>query len=135
LMARLERHTQGLKDNPHAHILHMAVPVKTTLLRFDRFGETWAAISLSLLLFGIVALVFLAPEFLAAGLVIITILFVVLESILRGAFIQTVAQITAMLAMISAVILFIHFWFWILIGALLAAAIFLLLQRLRELIG
>lgn len=135
LTERLKRHRKGLKDSPHAHIRHMAVPVKTTLLRFDRVGETWAAISLSLLLFGIVALIFLAPQYLVAGLAIITILFVVLESILRGAFTQTVGQITALLAMISGLILIFHFWFWILIGALLAAATFLLLQRLRELVG
>jgi hypothetical protein len=135
LTERLKRHRKGLKDSPHAHIRHMAVPVKTALLRFDRIGETWAAISLSMLLFGIVALVFLAPQYLLAGLGIITILFIVLESILRGAFVQTVGQITALLAMICGLILISHFWFWILIGLLLAAATFLLLQRLRELTG
>src|SRR5258706_12538502 len=135
LMERLKRHRKGLKDDPHAHIRHMALPVKTALMRFDRVGETWAAISLSLLLFGIVALVLLNSPYLLAGLAIITLLFVVLESILRGAFIQTVGQITALLAMISGLILVFHFWFWILIGALLAAATFLLLQRLRELAG
>ena len=78
LSERLRRLQQGLKDGPHAHITHMAVPVKTALLRFDRVGETWAAISLSLLLFGVVALVFLAPQYLWGGLAIITLLFVVL---------------------------------------------------------
>jgi len=66
---------------------------------------------------------------------IIVLLFVVLESILRGAFIQTVAQITALLAMVSGLILLLHFWNYILVGALLAVAIFLLWQRLRELMG
>lgn len=135
LTERLKRHRQGLKDSPHAHIRHMALPVKTTLLRFDRIGETWAAISLSLLLFGIVALFLLNSQYLLGGLVVITLLFVVLESILRGAFIQTVGQITALLAMLSGLILFFHFWYWILIATLLAAASFLLLQRLRELTG
>jgi hypothetical protein len=135
LSERLRRLQQGLKDGPHAHIQHMAVPVKTALLRFDRVGETWAAISLSLLLFGLVALVFLAPQYLWGGLAIITLLFVVIESILRGAFVQTVGQITALLAMVSGLILLFHFWKMILIGALLAVALFLLLQRLRELTG
>jgi hypothetical protein len=133
LTERLKRHRQGLRDDPQAHIRHMAVPVKTAMLRFDRVGETWAAISLSLLLFGIVALIFFAPGYLLTGLGIIVLLFIVLESILRGAFIQTVAQLTMLLALVSGVILFFHFWFPILIGVLLAAAIFLLLQRMREL--
>ena len=42
---------------------------------------------------------------------------------------------TVLLAVIASVILFLHFWFWILIGMLLAVASFLLYQRLRELTG
>jgi hypothetical protein len=83
----------------------MAVPVKTALMRFDRVGETWAAISLNLLPFGFVALVFIDRQRLLAELTIITLLFIVIESILRGAFVPTVGQITAMLGMISGTIL------------------------------
>jgi hypothetical protein len=133
LTGRLERQKKGILDDPRAHIRHLAMPVKTSRMRFDRFAETWAAVSLSLLLFGIVALVFFAPHYLAAGLAIITLLFIVTESILRGAFIQTVSQLTALLAVIGSVILLIHFWFWILMAALLAIAVFLMFQRLREL--
>ena len=113
--------------------LHPQLAQHVAHMRFDRFAETWAAISLSLLLFGIVALVFFAPHYLAAGLAVITLLFIVTESILRGAFIQTVAQLTDILAIIGSVILFFHFWFWILMAALLAVASFLMFQRLREL--
>jgi hypothetical protein len=130
---RLARQKKGIPDDPHAHIRHLAMPVKTTRMRFDRFAETWAAISLSLLLFGIVALVFFAPHYLAAGLAVVTLLFIVTESVLRGAFIQTVSQLTSLLAVIGSVILFFHFWFWILMGSLLAIATFLMFQRLREL--
>ncbi len=111
------------------------MPVQTTRMRFDRIAEPWAAVSLSLLLFGIVALVFFAPHYLAAGLAVITLLFIVTESVLRGAFIQTVARLTALLAIIGSVILLIHFWFWVLMGALVAIAVFLMVQRLRELTG
>ena len=135
MVERLERLRSGQRDNPRAHIRHLAVPVKTTQMRFDRAAEAWAAVSLSLLLFGIVGLIFLAPGYLGVGLVIITLLFIVIESILRGAFTQTVALITALLAILSSIILFFHFWFWILIGALLVAATFLMFQRLRELAG
>jgi hypothetical protein len=132
---RLEKQRHGIQDDPRAHIRHLAMPVKTARMRFDRVAEAWAAISLSLLLFAIIALVFLAPHYLLAGLAVITLLFLVTESVLRGAFIQTVAQLTALLAVISSVILLIHFWFWILMAALLGIAVFLLFQRLRELTG
>ncbi|MGZ6315900.1 MAG: Vps62-related protein [Anaerolineales bacterium] len=132
---RLQTLRQGVPDDPHGHILHLAMPVRSTHMRFARVAQAWAAISLSALLFAIVTLLLLAPRFLPAGLVIITLLFIVTESFLRGAFIHTVGEVTVLLAVIASVILFLHFWFWILIAALLAVASFLLFQRLRELTG
>jgi hypothetical protein len=133
LTQRLERLKSGQLDNPRAHIRHLAVPVKTAEMRFDRATETWAAISLSLMLFTIAALILFAPVYLLPGLSIIMILFVVVESILRGAFVQTIARITAVLAIISALVLVFHFWLQIITGALVALAAFLMFQRLREL--
>ena len=133
---RLEQLGAGRQDDPHAHIRHMAVPDDPTqVLRFDRAAETWAAVSLSLLLFAIAALVFFAPGYIWAGLAIILILFVVAESFLRGAFVQTVGRITLLLAMITALILLVHFWKWVIVGALVVMGISLMIQRLRELTG
>jgi hypothetical protein len=132
LTGRLERMKQSIQDDPRAHIDHLAVPVKTARMRFHHATQTWAAVSQSVLLFGIVVLMVLTPKYLIAGLLILTILIVAVESILRGAFVQTVGSITIFLAMVSAVILFVHFWYWILIGALLVTAFFLMAQRLRE---
>ena len=135
LNARLERERRGLREDPRAHIHHLTLPARSTNRRFDRLGEAWAAVSLSLLLFAIVALLFLAPRFLLSGLAVLTILFVVLESVLRSAFIQTVSEVTALLAAVAGVILLTHFWYWILVALLVAVAVFLLYQRLRELAG
>lgn len=135
LTSQLEWRRRGLRDDARAHIHHLAMPAKNTGPRFERVGEAWAAISLSLLLLGIVAFLVWAPRFLAAGLAVMTVLFIVIESILRRAFIQTVSEVTALLAIVGLVILILHFWHWILIGVLLALAAFLLFQRLRELTG
>jgi hypothetical protein len=132
---RLEQLRHGILDDPHAHIRYLAEPAKTAHMRFSRVAQAWAAISLSALLFAIVALLLLAPRFLPAGLAIITLLFIVIESFLRGAFIHTVSEVTILLAMVASIILVLHFWFWILIAALLGMASFLLWQRLRELTG
>jgi hypothetical protein len=69
------------------------------------------------------------------GLGNILILFLVAEAILRGAFIQTVAHITLILATITLLILLIHFWKWIIVGALVIMGISLMYNRLRELTG
>ena len=136
LSQRLEQMKSGKQDNPRAHIHHLAKPDNPTqVLRFDRAAETWAAISLSLLMFAIAALIFFAPKYIWAGLAIILILFVVAESILRGAFVETVGRITLILAMVATVILFFHFWKWIIVAALVVMGLSLMLQRLRELTG
>jgi len=135
MMERLDNLKKGIPDDPHAHIRYLAAPVKSTRMRFARVAQGWAAISLSALLFAIVALLLLAPHYLPAGLAVITLLFIVIESFLRGAFIHTVNEVTVLLAVIAAIILFLHFWFWILIAVLLGGASFLLFQRLRELTG
>ena len=136
LTQRLAHIKAGGEDDPRAHIHHLAIPDDPTqVLRFNRASETWAAISLSLLLFAIATLIFFAPKYIWAGLTIILILFLVTESILRGAFTQTVARITLLLAMVATVILFLHFWKWIIVGILLAMGISLMYQRLRELTG
>ncbi len=136
LTRRLERMKTGQPDDPRAHIRNPAVPDDPSqALRFDRAAEAWAAISLSLLLFVVAGLIFFAPHYIWAGLAVILILFVVAELILRGAFVQTVGWITLILAMLAALILFIHFWKWIILVALLAMGISLLVQRLHELAG
>ncbi len=135
LKERIEREEEHVPDDPRAHIVHLIEPVKTTRMRFDRAAEAWAATSLSLLLLGIIAILLFAHAFTAGGLAILVLLFIVTESILRGAFIDTISQLTALLAIIASVILFFHFWFWIVILALFAMAVFLLLQRIRELVG
>jgi hypothetical protein len=133
LTQRLEQLEAGIEDNPHAHIQHMAVPVEAVEVRYARAAETWAAISLSLLVFAIAGLIFFAPTYIWAGMSVILILFVVAESIMRGAFIQTVSRVTLILALLTSVILLIEFWKFILVALLIILGIFLMAQRLREL--
>jgi uncharacterized membrane protein len=57
------------------------------------------------------------------------------ESILRGAFTQTISRISLVLALITTVILVIHYWQYILVVTLVVLGIVLMLQRLRELTG
>lgn len=133
LTYRLDLLRSGHTGDSRSHIRHLAIPVKTVEARFSNAAETWAAISLSLMLFAIAGLVFFAPNYLWAGLAVIFVLFVVLESILRGAFVPTVGRISVVLAMIAAFILFFHFWKYVIVGVLVAMGVYLLFERLREL--
>jgi hypothetical protein len=133
--SRIERLKKGIPDDPQAHIRHLDRPVKQARMRFARIAQAWAAISLSALLFAIVAWLLVAPRSLLGGLVLVTLVFIVTEAFLRGAFIRTVGQVTVVLAVLASIVLLLHFWFWLLIAGLLSLATFLLFQRLRELTG
>ena len=102
-------------------------------MRFSRAAEIWAAVSLSLLLLGLVALILFAPEDAWAGVIVLLIVLVLGESILRATFVQTVNRVAVILALVASVILLLHFWKPALIGALAALAVFLIAQRVREL--
>jgi hypothetical protein len=123
----------GRRDDPRAHIVHAAEPVPPAHMRFSRAAELWAAVSLSLLLGGIVALIELAPGDAWAGVIVLFIALVLGESVLRGTFVRTVNRVAVILALVSTVILLVHFWKSVLVGALVAIAVFLILQRVREL--
>jgi hypothetical protein len=55
------------------------------------------------------------------------------ESFLRGTFVRTVNRVAVLLALLGTAILVVHFWEWVLVGALLAFAAFLVVERVREL--
>jgi hypothetical protein len=102
-------------------------------MRFNRATETWGAVSLSIILFGIVVLLVVARGYLWMGLVLMVVALVVIESILRGEYARTISGIAAFLAVVSAVILIIHYWLWVIVVLLAVPAFFLLVQKVREL--
>jgi hypothetical protein len=130
---RVERLRTGGRDDPRAHIRHAAQPVPPAQMRFSRAAELWAAVSLSLLLLGVVALIQFAPEDAWAGVVILLIALVLGESILRATFVRTVNRVAVILALVATVILLLHFWKSVLLACLGGLAAFLILQRVREL--
>jgi uncharacterized membrane protein len=54
------------------------------------------------------------------------------ESILRATFVRTVNRVAVILALVATVILLLHFFKSVLVGGLIALAVFLVLQRVRE---
>jgi hypothetical protein len=130
---RLARLRTGKRDDARAHIQNAAEPVPQARMRFSRVAELWAALSLSTLLIAVVALIELAPDDALAGVFVLVVALVLGESILRATFVRTVNRVAVVLALTSAVILLLHFWKPVLMGALLGLAAFLLLQRVREL--
>jgi hypothetical protein len=133
LERRLERLRSGRREDARAHIQNAAEPVPPARMRFSRIAELWAAFSLSMLLLGVVALIEFAPGDALAGVFVLLIALALGESILRATFVRTVNRVAVVLALIATVILLLQFWKPVLMGALVALAAFLLIQRVREL--
>jgi hypothetical protein len=130
---QIEAYRQGRRLDPRAHIRKAAAPTRLAERRFEQASEVWAALSLSILLLGIVALIVAGPDDVLAWIVVFLIGFVIGESFLRGTFVRTVNRVAVILALIATVVLIVHFWKWVILGGLAALAAFLVVERIREL--
>lgn len=132
LSDRMETLEGGERDDPQAHIQHLAAPVPPATARVSRAVETWAAVSISLLLLGIAVLLLTSQSPPWIGIGVLVIVFVLVEALLRRKYEATVGTVTAVLALISAVVLVVEFWKIAVAGLLIGVAVFLLGQKLRE---
>ena len=125
--ARVERNDYG---PPAAHLKHPHHPSPPVVQR--RAIEVWAAVSgaLALMTFGYL-LVATPPHWigwaLAVGLV-----FGAVDALARGRLARFLLSTIIALAVVCAVILFIEFWQWIIIGGLALIVIYMIRDNLRE---
>lgn len=133
LKRREERLRAGDRGSPRAHIRRAHQPASDTELRFDRLAETWAAVSIGLVMVGFVALVLFAREYLVLGLVALVSLLVFIESGFRRRLSRLTARVTVGLAVVSALVLLYEFFWPVVILAVLAAGTYMMWENLREL--
>ena len=130
---RRERLAAGIVDAPRAHVTRIATPTPAGSVAYGRVLELWAALSIGLLLIGLVVALLVAPAYgviIAIGLIAA---FVFIESVLRGTVVALVNTVSVALALIAALILAIQFWVLLVIAAALVAGAFVITQNLREL--
>lgn len=130
---RRERLAAGIVDAPRAHATRIATPTPAGSVTYGRLLELWAALSIGLLLIGLVVALLVAPAYgviVAIGLIAA---FVFIESVLRGTVVALVNTISVALALVASVILAIQFWVLLVIAAALVAGAFVITQNLREL--
>ena len=133
LKRRVERLRAGIEDDPQMHIKHLAEPASAAQLRFDRLAEAWSAVSIGLILAGIVSLILFNPKEVWTGLAALLFVFVLIESIFHGNFQQTVAAVSVLLAVMAMLLVIFMNWQLILVGGAIALAIYLIWQNVREL--
>ncbi len=133
LQNRLQDLQQGAREAPRAHIRHLAKPVEPPRSPYLRLVETWASLSLGLLLASLAMLLLLTPAFFLGGMLVLIVLFVLIEGWLRSAFAQTLGRVASVLALVTGMLFLIHFWRQALALLILGSAFYLLSQHVREL--
>lgn len=123
----------GKRPPPDAHLRHPHLPASDQDIRFGRLAETWAALSVGLMMLGFVALILFARHHLIVGLGAIFLTMLAVEATFRRRLHRFVAHVATILALIGTlIVLYEHFWTITVILVLLAGS-YLIVENLREL--
>jgi len=138
LLESLDRHESHLLRGGarplRTHIRRAHTPATPNQMHAGQVAELWAAISVTVLLVAFVLLFYFNPRFLPIWLVSILALFAFIEAGVRGAFTRVVSSFAAALAIVAALVLFYEFFWWVVGAVILAMALYILWDNLRELV-
>jgi hypothetical protein len=129
----VERLQAGQRGSARSHLRRAHRPFSDSGLRFGRFAEAWAAISIGLLLISLVALFLFAREFLVFGLAALVALLIFVEAGFRRRLSLLVTSITVSLAIMATLVLLYEFFWETVLLAVLTAGSYIMWENLREL--
>lgn len=135
LRQRAEALGRGHEDPPQAHIRRIARPTPAGSSVAGRLLETWAALSIGLLLLALVGALVLAPGYAVAAAVAVIATFIFIESILQRRLTSLIVTVTRLMALVAAAILAITFWQPVVIGVAIAAGAFVIRENVAELLS
>jgi hypothetical protein len=123
----------GQRSPARAHLHRPHRPASAARLRFNRFAETWAALSIGLTLISFIILILFGQGYWIWGLVVLVSLMVLVEAGFRRQLAQLITSLTIGLAFIAALILFYEFFWQIIVVAALIGSGYIIWENLREL--
>jgi hypothetical protein len=130
----LEELGQGYTGDPEAHLRQRPRPEPPEEGRRGRLAEFWAAVSTGVLLLSAVALVVVGDRIIA-GLVVLVITAVLVDSILRGTIVRLLLNVTIAAAVVTVGILIYDFFWQLTLAAIATIGVLILLDNMRELHG
>ena len=135
-LQRMERRLkQGELGPLRAHLRRVSRPYPTGDLQLGWFAEGLAAISIGLVMVGLVLLILFARQYVIFGLAALVGLIVLVEAGFRRRLNQLVNAVVIGLAVVSLLILLYEFFWIIVIASLMGAGIFLIWENIREIQG
>jgi len=128
-LARLEA---GIPDGPHAHLHHAHEPEPPSEIRRSKAAETWAGLSVGLLLLGVVFVTFFSVGNWGAAVLLVIGAVMLVESILHRTVGRLLLNLTVTLALVTAAVLAYAFYRYLLLAGITALAVIILRDNLRE---
>jgi hypothetical protein len=128
-----DRLRAGERDQARAHISRAHRPASEEELRVSRVAETWAAISVSLMLISFVGIVMFQREHLISMLVFSIAFFAFVEAGFRGRLVNLVSSANIGLAVVATLIIIYEFFWQLVVAAVLVIGLYVLWDNLREL--
>lgn len=128
-----EQLRRGERGPARAHIRRAHYPASHTGLRLSRIAESWAAISIGLVMLSFVAMLFFARQYLLWGWVAMLSLLLFIEASFRRQLIRLISNLTIALATVSALVLLVDFFWTILIVMVIVAGAYITWENIKEL--
>ena len=115
-----------------AHIHRAHVPSTEIDLRLGTLAESFAAVSVGLVMVSIVLLIVFARHYLVFGLAAMIGLLIFLEAGFRRQLSQLISSLVTGLAIVSAIILLFEFFWQVTVAIVLAAGLYIMWENIRE---
>ena len=128
-----ERLRNGERPPARAHIAHATRPVSEAETHAGRVAQLWASISVAVVLLTLIAIFVYQRQHLLSALVFAIAVFAFVEATFRKRLTRFVGSVNIGLAMVGALVILQHFFWQVIVFAVLAVGLYILWENLREL--
>ena len=137
LAESLKDHAERLRDGERlparAHIVHAARPVSEAETHAGRVAQLWASISIALVLVTLILIIAYERSHLLSALVFAIAMFAFIEAGFRRRLTRFIVSVNVALAVVGALVLLEHYFWSVIVLAVLAVGLYILWENLREL--
>jgi hypothetical protein len=128
----LDRYDAGYRGDPRAHLTHAAVPERPTATRQRVFAETWAALSVGVLVLALAVILWFRLLPIPATIALLVVGYLAIESFAQRRVETLLLRVTVALATIAAILLAFEYLRELLLVGLGALGLFILVDNAGE---
>src|SRR5215218_3095106 len=128
-----ERLRDGERPPARAHITHPTRPVSETETHASRVAQLWASISIAVVLVTLILIIAYERRQLLSALVFAIAMFAFIEAGFRRRLTRFIVSLNVALAVVGALVLLEHYFWSVIVFAVLTVGLYILWENLREL--